>query len=82
MLTCAIPTTSSTLKAAVKSLPPVVHATEAFAAMTQELLERAALVLSFLAHGYVWGEAPVSTELPAVLAVPLYVKRNLTIIYI
>ena len=35
------------------------------------LLERASLVLSFLAHAYVWGEASPPASLPAVLAVPL-----------
>ena len=34
-----------------------------------ELL-RAQLVLSMLAHSYVWGEEPVSTTLPACIAVP------------
>ena len=60
------------VRAALRALPAAPPPDVWIAALRNDprKLERAYLVLSFLAHAYVWGEEPVATALPPQIAVP------------
>ena len=56
------------IRASILALPTVAILSSDLP--TKPELLRAQLVLSMLAHSYVWGEEPVATTLPACIAVP------------
>ncbi len=62
----------------LRNLLAALPAFDAAALNGPRQLERAMVILSYLGHAYVWGQAPPATRLPARIAVPWYrVARRL-----